>query len=102
MTPAWAPVDPTLFQYAQTFEGILTEFCNRRCAQNVATCTGGEFGLDVDENTFYTFDDLSNLKAKAALVYDGKNPLTEGQFGHARVIGIVNNSVLTLQSIALF
>jgi hypothetical protein len=102
VTPAWTPVDPTFFQHAKTFEGTLTEFCHRRCAEDVAVCTGGAFGLDVDDNTFYTFDDVSNLKAQVALVYDGKNPLTEGEFGHAKVRGIVNNSVLTVQTITLF
>jgi hypothetical protein len=97
---ASTPDDPALFRNAQTFIGTLTEYCKRRCAGE-ASCTGGAFGVQVDESTFYTFDDVSNLKAQVALVMDGANPLVEGQFGTAKVVGVLNNSVLTIQTISL-
>jgi hypothetical protein len=102
VTPAWIQDDPTLFQNAQTFEGILTVYCDRRCA-GTTSCTGGAYGVALDkEDTFYPLDDVSGLKAQVALVESGKNPLTEGQLGHAKVVGIVKDSVLILQSITLF
>ena len=102
VTPVWTLDDPARFQNAQTLEGILTEFCDRRCAAIASLCTGGAYGLEVNEETFYAFDDVSGLMAQVALVNAGKNPLTEGQFGHAKVLGVLNNSVLTVQSITLF
>ena len=101
VTPAWTPDDPTLFQNATAFVGTLQEFCNRRCAGE-AVCTGGAFGLSIDDNTFYAFDDVSNLKAQVALVGNGENPLKEGQFGRAKVVGILSNSVLTIRDIVLY
>ena len=99
VTPAWAPLDPTVYQTARTFEGNLTEFCNRRCDGKV-TCTGGAFAITVDDNV-YSFDDIGNLKAQVALVDNGKNPLTEGQVGHAKVVGNLNGSTLSVLDITV-
>ena len=102
VTPAWTTDDPTLNKQAQTFEGTLTEFCNRRCAGE-STCTGGAFGVALDSDTFYAFDDIGNLKAQVALVESGVNPQTEGQFGRAKVVGVLNNNlVLTVLSVQVF
>jgi len=102
VTPAWTPDDPALYQNAKILEGTLTEFCNRRCANLETICTGGAFGLVADDNTFYPFDDLGNLRAQVALVDIGQNPLKEGQFGRAKVVGIVKNSILTVREISVF
>jgi hypothetical protein len=102
VTQAWTIDDPALTKLAQPFEGTLTEYCNRRCAAETS-CTGGAFGVAVDSDTFYAFDDIGNLKAQVALVESGVNPQTEGQFGHAKVVGVLNsNSVLTVLSVQVF
>jgi hypothetical protein len=102
VTPAFTQDNPALLQEAQTFVGNLTEFCNRRCAANKAICTGGAFGLAVDETTFYSFDDVGNLMAQVALVDSGQNPQKEGAFGGARVVGVLKDSVLTVLRISVF
>ena len=100
ITPAWTPDDPASFESAQTYEGDLTEFCNRRC-KGEQICTGGAFGIAQPDGGFYSFDDIGNLKAQVALVESGQNPLVEGQWGHAKVVGILKDSVITVREISL-
>ena len=100
ITPGWTSDDPSVFQNAQTFEGDLTEFCNRRC-KGEQICTGGAFGIAQPDGGFYSFDDVGNLKAQVALVEGGQNPLVEGQWGHAKVVGILKDSVITVREISL-
>lgn len=95
----WTPEDPSLFANAQVFEGDLTEFCNRRC-KGEKICTGGAFGLAMKDDSFYPFDDTGNLMAQVALVESGQNPLVEGQWGHAKVVGVLKDSVLTIREIS--
>jgi hypothetical protein len=98
--PAWTPDNPAALANAATFEGILTEYCNRRCAGE-KTCTGGAFGINLNRgDIFYSFDDVGNLKAQVAIVDRGGNPLTEGQFGRVKVTGTLSNSVLTVLQIS--
>jgi hypothetical protein len=99
VTPGWIPDDPTQFTNAKTFSGPISEFCNRRC-DGTDICTGGAFGIQIDANTFYIFDDVSNLKTQVAMVNAGFNPLGEGHVGSAKVVGVVNGSTLTIQTIS--
>jgi hypothetical protein len=101
ITPAWTADDPAVDEAAKTFEGNLSEFCNRRC-DGALICTGGAFGISVNEDTFYTFDDIGNLKTQVALVDAGRNPLGEGPVGQAKVVGILNGSVLTVRKVEIF
>jgi len=103
VTAGWTADDPALDRNAKTFEGDLTEYCRRRC-KGEKICTGGAFGIAVNEDVFYAFDDVGNLKAQVLLVEGGKNPLIEGQWGRAKVVGILDpdTQVLTVRSISLF
>ena len=99
VTPAWTK-DVTPPPQAQIFLGTLTEFCGRRCVGEII-CTGGKFGISVNANTFYTFDDVSNLRAQVAIVSSGQNPLRTGDFNQVEVLGTLNKSVLTVHNITL-
>lgn len=98
VTPLWVPDSPSLWKNAHGFEGTLTEFCMRRCATK-SSCTGGAYGIKIDEDTFYPFDDVGGLKAQVALVEKGINPLREGAFGRVRVVGVLNKSNLTVREV---
>jgi hypothetical protein len=100
VTPLWTPENPSFWNNARQFEGTLTEFCNRRCA-GTTSCTGGAYGIKIDENTFYSFDDVGGLKAQVALVKKGINPLREGSFVHAKVIGVLNKTTLTVREVKI-
>jgi Flp pilus assembly protein TadD len=99
VTAGWTPDDPSLFQNAQIYEGDLTEFCNRRC-KGEKICTGGAFGIAMKDGSFYSFDDAGNLKAQVALVESGQNPLVEGQWGRAKIVGVLQDSVITVRQVS--
>lgn len=98
ITPAWITVEEENSLPVVDFEGILQEFCTRRCNDTPASCTGGEFGISVSEEKFLRFDDLGNLKTRVVLV-DGDRELPNTR---VRVTGsLINNTMLRVREVQL-
>ena len=79
----------------KTFSGTLKQFCTRRCNTGV-NCTAREFGIATPDGSFYTFDDLGNLKAFVLLLDSGKVSGVS-----VNVSGIVSDTFLTVDQMSL-
>ena len=71
VTPAWISVEEENSAPTVALNGILAEFCTRRC-EGAPICTGGEFGVTLADEKFLRFDDVGNLKTRVTLIESGK------------------------------
>lgn len=79
------------------FTGDVKLFCTRRCIVS-PSCQATEYGITTPDGVFLTFDDLGNLKARAALIQAGRDP-ADGV--RVRVRGALDGKTIAVSSVEI-